>query len=127
MGRPRQPQICCSSKCRREIGPTEKGLGITLFGQTLGMGKQRTSKSQRIYVCPQCAVRIAGDIVPPKSAPVDLAFFLVLLDLSGSEQMDVVTAAAELLQERRQELIYPLALPEAEIILPPQRALKAAV
>ena len=124
MGRPREPQVCCSWKCHREIQPWEKGLAITLFGQTLGMGKRITSKSQRLYLCPKCANHLATDTVPARSAPVDLAFFLVTLDLSGKERC-VVEAVFEQLHQRRQELLYPEALPEAEILLPP-KALKAA-
>ena len=124
MPRPREPQICCSSNCRREIQPWEKGIAITIFARTLGMGKQRTSKSERIFACPQCAVRIASEKEPPKTAPVDVAFFHVLLDLAGSELGDVVIAAGELLQQRRALLLYPNALPAPEI-MPPLKALKA--
>ena len=60
MGRPRQPQLCCSSRCLREIQPTEKAVALTIFAQTLGMGKRRTSKSERLFLCPQCAYRVAG-------------------------------------------------------------------
>jgi hypothetical protein len=121
MPRPRQPQICCSSACRREIQSWEKGVAITMFARTLGMGKQRTSKSERLFVCPQCAMRISLEKEPPKTAPVDAAFFHVLLDLAGSELMDVVIAAGEMLQERRQRLLYPPALPAPEILAPVKR------
>lgn len=124
MGRPRPAQVCCSSKCRREISPQEKGIAVTLFAQTLGMGKRRTSKSERLYLCPQCAFRVASDTEPPKSAPVDLAFFRVLLDIAGVDSA-VTDAMVEQLHQRRQTLLYPLALPEPEI-LPPAKALKAA-
>lgn len=120
MGRPRQPQICCSSKCRREIGPLEKGIAVTLFAQTLGMGKRRTSKSERISLCPQCAYRVATDTAPPKTAPVELAFFRILLDLAGVDS-SVAEATFEQLQLRRQEILYPPALPEAEILPPTKR------
>ena len=125
MGRPRPAQICCSSKCQRVIGPTDKGIAVTLFAQTMQMGKQRTSKSQRIYLCSQCAYRVASEPEPPRSAPVDRAYFRIMLDLAGSG-MDVVQAAGELLAQRRMEILYPLALPAGEI-LPPEKALKAAV
>jgi hypothetical protein len=125
MARPRSAQICCSAKCQRVIGPTEKGIAVTLFAQTMGMGKRRSSKSERLYLCPQCAMRIAMENEPPKSAPVDRAYFRIMLDLGGSGS-DVVQAAGELLEKRRTELLYPPALPEGEII-PPSRALKAAV
>jgi hypothetical protein len=119
MARPRNPQICCSFKCRREIGPTEKGIAVTLFAQTLGMGKRRTSKSERIYLCPQCAYRVATDIAPPKTAPVDLAYFKILLDIAGIDT-GLAEATFEQLQVRRQEIIDPPGLPAPEI-LPPKR------
>jgi hypothetical protein len=126
MGRPRPAQVCCSAKCRREITPEEKGIAVTLFAQTLGMGKRRTSKSERLYLCPQCAFRVASDTEPPKSAPVDLAFFRVLLDIAGCDSA-VTDAMVEQLQQRRQALLYPVAqLGEGEIIPPPRRRLKEA-
>jgi hypothetical protein len=124
-GRPRQAQTCCSAKCRREIQPWEKGVAVTLFAQTLGMGKRRTSKSERLHLCPQCAFRVASETQPSKTAPVDLAFFRILLDIAGLDPA-VAEATFEQLSQRRQELLYPHALPEPEI-LPPAKALKAAV
>jgi hypothetical protein len=124
MARPRQPQICCSARCRREIGPEEKGIAVTLFAQTLGMGKRRTSKSERIFLCPQCCYRVATDAMPSKNAPVDLAYFKILLDVAGIDPA-VAEATFEQLHCKREELLYPPALPEGEI-LPPARALKAA-
>ena len=86
MGRPRQPQICCSSRCLREIQPHEKAVALTCFAQTLGMGKRRTTKSQRLFLCPQCAWRVAGvEKEPSRTAPFDLAIFKVLLDLVGAD------------------------------------------
>jgi hypothetical protein len=123
MGRPRPPQICCSSKCRREIQPNEKGIAVTLFAQTLGMGARKTSKSERLYLCPQCAFRVASETMPPKTAPVDLAYFKILLDLAGLDP-SVARATFEQLQQRRQEVLYPLALEQGEI-LPPQKRLQA--
>jgi hypothetical protein len=120
MARPRQPQICCSSKCRREITPSEKGVAVTLFAQTLGMGARKTSKSERLYLCPQCAFRVASDTEPPKSAPVDLAFFRVLLDIAGCDSA-VTEAMVEQLQHRRQTILYPLALGEGQIMPPTKR------
>lgn len=124
MPRPRQPQFCCSSLCHREILPHEKGIAVTLFAQTLGMGQRKTSKSERLYLCPQCAFRVASDKMPSKNAPVDLAFFRILLDVAGFDP-SVASATFEQLQQRRQELLYPPALPAGEI-LPPERTLKAA-
>lgn len=123
MARPRQPQTCCSSVCLREIQPWEKGVALCCFAQTLGMGKMRTSKSQRLYLCPQCATRTVSGKEPSKTAPFDIAIFKILLDLVGAEP-DVSNAAWEQLQARRQAILYAKELPEGEI-MPPQRALKA--
>jgi hypothetical protein len=125
MPRPRQLQICCSSRCLRQIEPHEKAVALTCFAQTLGMGKRRTSKSERLFLCPQCAHRVAAvEKEPSKTAPFDLAIFRVLLDLVGADP-DVTQAAWEQLQHRRQEILYKPALPQGEI-LPPVKALKAA-
>jgi len=123
MSRPKQPQICCSSICRRVIQPWEKGIEFVLFGRTWGMGKRRTSKSERLFLCPQCSTRNATGKIPSALDPVELAFFKVNLDLGGSEP-DVSQATFEQLQRRRQEVLYRNELPEAEI-LPPEKRLKA--
>jgi hypothetical protein len=124
MARPKQPQRCCSSICRREIQPWEKGVEFVIFGRTWGMKKRRTSKSERIFLCPQCSTRNATGKVPSALDPVELAFFRVNLDLNGSEP-DVVEATYEQLADRRQELLYPPALGQGEI-LPPEKRLKEA-
>lgn len=124
MARTRQPQLCCSSICRRPIQPEESCVAISCFAQTSGMGKQRTSKSQRYFLCPQCATRITLEKEPPKTAPFDQAIFRILLDLVGAVP-DVVTATFEQVQQRRQDILYPRALPEPEI-MPPVKALKSA-
>src|SRR4051794_41061402 len=112
MARPRAAQICCCSKCQREILTNEKGIAVTIFAQTMGMGKRRTSKSERIYLCPQCAIRVATENEPPKPSPVDLPYFRIMLDLAGSGA-DVVQAVGECHKRRRQEILYPPALPAA--------------
>jgi hypothetical protein len=127
MARPTQPQTCCSSKCRREILPNESAVAISIFARTVGMGKQRTSKSQRMFLCPQCCTRNATGPSPSPHDPVELAFFKTLLDLIGSGR-EVMEATYEQLQERRQEILYPPDLPqlvEGEV-LPPSRRLKEA-
>jgi hypothetical protein len=126
MARPRQLQICCSSRCLREIQPHEKAVALTCFAQTLGMGARRTSKSERLFLCPQCAYRVAGvEKEPTKTAPFDLAIFKVLLDLVGADP-DVAQAGWELLQKRRSEVLYPPALPEGEVLPPPKRLKEAS-
>ena len=125
MPRPRTAQICCSSICRREILPNESAVAISCFAQTVGMGKQRTSKSQRYFLCPQCATRITLEKEPSKNAPFDVAIFRILLDLVGASP-DVTEATFAQLQERRQAILYQPALPEGEILPPPKRLKEAS-
>jgi hypothetical protein len=125
MGRLRPLVLCCSSRCLREIHPHEKAVALTCFAQTMGMGKRRSSKSERLYLCPQCAYRVAGvEKEPTKAAPFDLAIFKVLLDLVGADP-DVAQAGWEQLRERRKEILTP-ALPAAEVLPPARRQLQAA-
>ena len=125
-GRPRQPQVCCSALCRREILPHEKGTVITMYGETFGMGERRHSKAERLHLCPKCAVRVALDKEPPKTAPVDLAFFRILLDLSGGKP-DIAEATFEQLHQRREEMLSTIsALPEGELLPPPKRLKEAS-
>jgi hypothetical protein len=124
MARPRQSQFCCSSRCLREIEATEKAVALTVFACTLGMGKRRTSKSERLFLCPQCAYRVASvEKEPTKTAPFDLAIFRVLLDLVGAEP-DVAQAGWEQLKQRREAVITNPAL--IGEVLPPLKRLKEA-
>jgi len=91
----------------------------------MGMGKRRSSKSERLFLCPQCAYRVAGvEKEPSRTAPFDLAIYRVLLDLVGAEP-DVAQAGWEQLQNRRQEILYRPALTEGEVIPPTVRRLTA--
>lgn len=123
MARPSQPRICCSSICRRPILSNEKAVAVSLFAQTVCMGPQRTTKSQRLFLCPQCALRCATGKMPSPHDPVELAFFKIVLDLAGRER-NVTEAAFQQLESRRQEVLYPdtMALVEGEV-LPPSRRL----
>jgi hypothetical protein len=125
MGRPRPMQKCCSSRCLREIQPTEKAVALTVFAQTLGMGQRRTSKSERLFLCPQCAYRVSSvEKEPSKNQPFNLAIFRVLLDLVGADP-DVATASWEQLKRRREEILCRPELGEGEgEILPPEKRLK---
>ena len=124
MARPKQPQTCCSALCRREIQPWESGVEIMLFARTWGMQKRRTSKSERLFLCPRCATRTALGKEPTPNTPVELVFFRVILDLAGADP-DVTDATYQQLQQRRQDVLYRPALPEPEII-PPKRLREAS-
>ena len=130
MGRPRSAQVCCSSICLREIDPAEKAVSLTVFSSTLGMGKRRTSKSQRLFLCPQCANRTVVGKEPTKATPFDQAIFRTLLDLLGAHS-DVMEAAYDQVRARRQAILYPPdrpELPEGEVLppLPLPRRLREA-
>lgn len=125
MPRQREPQLCCSSRCLRPIHPWEPAVEVRCFARTHGMGGRRTSKSESMFLCPQCATRTAILEKPPgKTEPFHFAIFKILLDLVG-EKPDVVDAVFEQVKERRNELLYPAALTEGEI-LPPVKRLKEA-
>jgi hypothetical protein len=126
MPRLRQTQICCSSRCLREIQPWESAVEIRCFARTHGMGKRRTSKSESMFLCPQCATRtVTVEKEPPKSAPFDVAIFKILLDLVGADP-DVAQEAWKQLQQRRQLVLYGPVLPEPEILPPPRRLKEAS-
>jgi hypothetical protein len=126
MPRQRDPQICCSSRCLRQIQPWEPAVEVRCFARTHGMGTRRTSKSESMFLCPQCATRTAILEKPPgRTEPFHLAIFKILLDLVGGKA-DVVEAVYEQVKERRSEILYPTALPEGEILAPEKRQLKAA-
>jgi hypothetical protein len=129
MARPSQPRTCSAPICRRPILSNEKAIAVSLLGQTVGMGPQHTAKTQRIYLCPQCALRYATGKMPSTRDPVELAFFKLILDLAG--RWPVVTEAAfEQLAGRRQNVLYPETLTEVVEgkgeVLPPERRLKEA-
>jgi hypothetical protein len=69
---------------------------------------------------------VALDKEPPKTAPVDLAFFRILLDLSGGKP-DIAEATFEQLHQRREEMLSTIpALPEGELLPPPKRLKEAS-
>jgi len=126
MPRQREPQICCSSRCLRPIQPWEPAVEVRCFARTHGMGGRRTSKSESMFLCPQCATRTAILEKPPgKGEPFHLAIFKILLDLVG-EKPDVVEAVYEQVKERRDEILYPKELGEGEILPPPRRLKEAS-
>lgn len=113
----RKNEICI--RCRSQIEPHESAVAISLFCQTVGMGKRRASKSQRIYLCPQCAVVAAMGEEPPKGQPLNVAAYTIIRNLVGADPTVVGKAWQELSQS------LSASLPPAEI-LPPAPALKAA-
>lgn len=119
MPRSREIQTCCSSICLREIQPYESAVEIRCFARTHGMGTRRTSKSEQLFLCPQCAQRTVSGKEPSKTAPFDIAIFKILLDLVGADP-DVAHEAWKQLQERRQVILYQPALAQGEV-LPPEK------
>lgn len=115
----RKNEICI--RCSSQIEPQEPGLAIVLFCQTLGMGKRKTSKSERIYLCPQCAVVTAMGDSPAKSQPINAAAYRQVRNLVGTQPDVVEKAYAELNQCLTN---MAMELPQAEV-LPPSRTLKA--
>jgi hypothetical protein len=115
----RKNEICV--RCRSHIEPQESAVGISLFAQTLGMGKRKASKSERIYLCPQCAVVTAMGDEPPKGQPLNVAAYRIIRNLVGSDP----AVCGKAWEELSHSILPSRTLPEAEI-LPPARSLKAA-
>lgn len=116
----RKNEICV--RCRCQIEPQMPAVAISLFCQTLGMGKRRASKSERIYLCPQCATVTAMGDEPPKGQPLNVAAYRIIRNLVGNDPSVVGKAWEELSRELTAE---PPALEPAEI-LPPSKRLKEA-
>ena len=115
----RKNEICV--RCRTQIAPDQPALGISIFAQTLGMGtKRKASKSERIYICPQCSVVTAMGDEPPKGQPFNVAVYRVIRNMVGTDGAVVAKAWEEL----NQAVITPPGLPTGEV-LPPARSLKA--
>jgi|ERR1051326_2218599 hypothetical protein len=117
----RKNEICI--RCSGPIRPEEPGLALVLLAQTLGMGKRKSSKSERIYLCSQCAVVTAMGDSPSKSQPINAAAYRQIRGLVAT-QSDVVNEAWKELNRRAIADSMPQ-LPEGEV-LPPARSLKAA-
>jgi hypothetical protein len=110
----RKPQICIV--CKEPIETNQSAVGISLFSQTVGMGKQRTSKSERLYLCPQCALHAAIGQEPPKSQPFNVAAYKILRYL--------IAADPDVMGEAFKELRHSLTLPVGQVeVLPPARRL----
>jgi hypothetical protein len=121
----RKPQTCM--KCDRLIDTNEGAAALSLFYQTVGMGKQRTSKSERLYLCTQCALATAMGSQPGGNHPIEVAAYFALQNLVGTDP-GVCAAGYE---ELHRKVVARLsrreaALPAPEII-PPQKRLNAAV
>src|SRR5436305_4190648 len=109
-------------RCREQIEPQDSAVGISLFCQTLGMGKRRASKSERIYLCPQCATVAAMGEEPPKTQPLNVAAYRIIRNLVATDPSVIGKAWEEL----SQQVTSPAQLPTAEV-LPPERRLRTAV
>jgi hypothetical protein len=114
----RKNEVCV--RCRGAIEPQQSAIAISLFAQTLGMGKRKASKSERIYLCPQCAVVTGMGDEPPKGQPLNVAAYRIIRNLVGSDPIVVDKAWQELSQAIAPDAA---ALPPAEILPPATRRL----
>lgn len=111
-------------RCHEKIERHESAVAISLFCQTVGMGKRRASKSERIYLCPQCSVVTAMGDEPPKGQPLNVAAYRIIRNLVGSDPEVAGKAWEEL--NNAVGIPTPPALTVGEV-LPPARRLRAAV
>jgi len=116
----RKNEVCI--RCNGPIRPEEPGLALVILAQTLGMGKRKSSKSERIYLCAQCAVVTAMGDSPTKSQPINAAAYRQIRGLVAT-QSDVVNVAWQELSRRVNAEAPQLA--EGEVLPPAPRVLKA--
>lgn len=115
----RKPQACIG--CARKIETNERAAALSLFSQTVGMGKQRTSKSERLYLCTQCAVVTAMGDPPPRSHPIEVAAYRTLRHLVATDPAVVEAAYVSL-----HDAVVTPALPEPEFLPPARHQLQTA-
>lgn len=116
----RKPSPCIG--CGSTVDINQKALVMFLGCQTVGISPRQKGQSERLYLCSRCTARVALNDKPPKSHPVEVAMYNMILRLVGGDPA-VIKAAWEHLNEKVRGVP---ALGEIEVI-PPQKRLKEAV
>jgi len=70
-------------KCRSNIAPSEKAIGVFLFAQTSGIRPRRKSRAGKISFCPGCAVSLA--MGPAPEGAVNQAAWWVIRNLVSAD------------------------------------------
>ena len=115
----RKAGCCIRCGCRVEI--SQSAVSILLFCRTVGIAERQTSKTERLYMCSQCASILAMGPKPANGA-INVSVWQIVRQLVGQDKAVMDKAWEELHQE---VLSAPLALGEGEV-LPPERRLKSA-
>lgn len=114
---PRKEGHCIS--CQSKIGLGDSAVSIVLFCRTVGIaGERQTSKNERLYICSQCATRLAMGPKPTNGA-INVAVYTIIRELVGKDP-GVIKAAWEELNHTLSRTPERL-LPQGEV-LPPERA-----
>lgn len=104
--------------CNSKIAVGDSAVSILLFCRTVGIQDRQTSKTERLYICSQCATRLAMGPKPSNGA-INVAVYNIIRELVGKDP-SVVRAAWEELNGTLSHAPERL-LPPGEV-LPPERA-----
>lgn len=114
---PRKEGQCIS--CQSKIRLGDSAVSILLFCRTVGIQQRQTSKTERLYICSQCATRLAMGSKPTNGA-INVAVYSIIRELVGKDP-GVIKAAWEELNETLTGGSPRLQLSPGEV-LPPERA-----
>ncbi len=111
-------------KCSCKVETNESAVSILLFCRTVGVATRITSKTERLYLCTQCASQLAMGSRPSNGA-INVAVYEIIRELVGKDPAVIKAAWEELNRSLAQPAVA--ALPEPEFISPPRRLLHPAV
>jgi predicted RNA-binding Zn-ribbon protein involved in translation (DUF1610 family) len=84
-------------RCERKIQIGESAVAYFMYCQTVGIKRRQKSKSERLYLCPQCAVVVAMGAKPGNGA-LNVAAYRMLRGLVGKDPAVTEKAWEELHQ-----------------------------
>lgn len=114
---PRREGSCISCQGRIRLG--DSAVSILLFCRTVGIQIRQTSKTERLYICSQCATRLAMGSKPTNGA-INVAVYTIIRELVGKDS-SVIKAAWQELNEMLTGKADRL-LPSPGEVLPPERS-----
>jgi hypothetical protein len=118
-------------RCGALVEVCDKGISVFMFCQTIGVSPRRKSAAPTIYICPSCVMVMAVKPSPPEMDFFNLAAYHMIRNLVGMHRLETQQAFAQIfgmMIEREGQISQAeimAALPEPEIIMPPERRLRA--
>ena len=119
-------------RCGAVVEISDRGISVFMFCQTIGVKPRRKSAAPTVYICPSCVMVMAVKPSPEEWDFFNFAAYHMVRNLVGMHRVETQQAFARMFElvieneGRISEAEIAGALPEPEII-PPRRALKAAV